>query len=74
VVAFLEIGLLQWRLGAIRDSRWEGAIANRVRVYGGAGYRAAFGVRRVLALLAFLTSCLTTETRGPNLWRGAARP
>lgn len=70
-IAFLGIGLLQWRLGAILDARWEGLLVEGVRIYAGEAYRAAFLVCFVLALLAFLASCLITETHGHNVWRRA---
>lgn len=71
-LAFLGIGLLQWRLGAILDARWEGVLLDGVRVYAGEAYRAAFAVCLVLALLAFVMSCLITETRGRNVWGGSS--
>jgi sugar phosphate permease len=67
-IGFLGIGLLQWRLGALLDARWDGLLVAGVRVYGGDAYRAAFGVCLAIAVLALVAACLIPETRGRNVW------
>lgn len=68
--AFLGAALLQPLLGRIMDSTWSGAMANGVRVYGVADYRAGFGPMLGGAALAVLASLFFHETRCRNLTAG----
>jgi len=68
--AFLGAALLQPLLGWVLDSTWSGAIANGVRVYGAADYRAGFGLMLGGVALAILASVFVHETRCRNLTLG----
>ena len=68
--AFLGAALLQPLLGWVMDSTWSGAVANGVRVYGAADYRAGFGPMLAGAALAVLASLFFRETRCRNLAAG----
>ncbi len=65
---FLSFGLTQWLTGLVLDHRWDGTLVAGVRVYSADAYRAAFVLCLVLALGAFLSACLVTETRCRNIW------
>ena len=69
---FLSFGLTQWLTGLVLDRLWDGTLVAGVRVYGVDAYRAAFALCLALAVGAFLSACLVTETRCRNIW--AARP
>ena len=68
--AFLGAALLQPLLGWVMDSTWSGAVANGVRVYGAADYRAGFDPMLAGAALAVLASLFFRETRCRNLAAG----
>jgi MFS family permease len=68
--AFLGAALLQPLLGWVLDSTWSGAIANGVREYGAADYRAGFGLMLGGVALAILASVFVHETRCRNLTLG----
>jgi hypothetical protein len=70
--AFIFFGLTQWLTGVVLDRLWDGTLVGGVRVYSADAYRAAFALCLALALGAFLSACLVTETRCRNIW-GAAR-
>jgi MFS family permease len=65
---FLSFGLTQWLTGVLLDHRWDGAVVVGARVYGADAYRAAFTLCLALAVGAFLSACLVTETRCRNVW------
>lgn len=69
--AFLFFGLTQWLTGVVLDHLWDGTLVEGVRVYSAGAYRAAFGLCLALALGAFLSACLVTETRCRNIWSAA---
>lgn len=66
--AFTFFGLTQWLTGVVLDRLWDGTLAGGVRVYSADAYRAAFALCLALALGAFLSACLVTETRCRNIW------
>jgi len=66
--AFLFFGLTQWLTGLVLDRLWDGTVVSGVRVYSADAYRAAFALCLALALMAFLSACLVTETRCRNIW------
>lgn len=68
---FLSFGLTHWVTGIVLDRHWEGALAAGARVYGAGAYRAAFALCLVLAVGAFVSACLSPETRGRNIWSAA---
>jgi sugar phosphate permease len=69
--AFISFGLAQWLTGVVLDRLWDGTLDAGVRVYSAGAYRAAFALCLALAVGAFLSACLVTETRCRNIWSGA---
>jgi sugar phosphate permease len=69
--AFIFFGLTQWLTGVVLDHLWDGILVGGVRVYSADAYRAAFTLCLALALGAFLSACLVTETRCRNIWSPA---
>jgi sugar phosphate permease len=65
---FLSFGVMQWLTGLVLDQRWDGTLVAGARVYSADAYRAAFALCLALALGAFLSACLVTETRCRNIW------
>ena len=65
---FLSFGLTQWLTGLVLDRLWDGTLVAGARVYGPDAYRAAFALCLALAIGAFLSACLVTETRCRNIW------
>jgi len=68
--AFLSFGVTQWLTGLVLDRLWDGPLVAGARVYGPDAYRAAFTLCLALAVGAFLSACLVTETRCRNIWTG----
>jgi sugar phosphate permease len=66
--AFLFFGVTQWLTGVVLDRLWDGTLVAGVRVYSADAYRAAFALCLALALGAFVSACLVTETRCRNIW------
>jgi sugar phosphate permease len=65
---FLSFGLTQWLTGLMLDRLWDGTLVAGARVYGPDAYRAAFALCLALAIGAFVSACLVTETRCRNIW------
>jgi sugar phosphate permease len=65
---FLSFGVTQWVTGLVLDRLWDGTLVAGARVYGADAYRAAFALCLALAIGAFLSACLVTETRCRNIW------
>lgn len=65
---FLSFGVTQWLTGLVLDRLWDGALVAGARVYGHDAYRAAFALCLALAIGAFVSACLVTETRCRNIW------
>ncbi len=65
---FLSFGVTQWLTGLVLDRLWDGTLVAGARVYSVDAYRAAFALCLALAIGAFLSACLVTETRCRNIW------
>lgn len=65
---FLSFGVTQWLTGLVLDRLWDGTLIAGARVYSVDAYRAAFALCLALAIGAFLSACLVTETRCRNIW------
>jgi sugar phosphate permease len=65
---FLSFGITQWLTGLVLDRLWDGTLVAGARVYSVDAYRAAFALCLALAIGAFLSACLVTETRCRNIW------
>jgi sugar phosphate permease len=65
---FLSFGVTQWLTGLVLDRLWDGTLVAGARVYGHDAYRAAFALCLALAIGAFVSACLVTETRCRNIW------
>lgn len=65
---FLSFGVTQWLTGHVLDRLWDGTLVAGARVYSVDAYRAAFALCLALAIGAFLSACLVTETRCRNIW------
>jgi sugar phosphate permease len=65
---FLSFGLTQWLTGLLLDRLWDGTLVAGARVYSVDAYRAAFALCLALAIGAFFSACLVTETRCRNIW------
>lgn len=65
---FLSFGVTQWVTGLVLDRLWDGTLVAGARVYSVDAYRAAFALCLALAIGAFLSACLVTETRCRNIW------
>jgi predicted MFS family arabinose efflux permease len=66
---FALFALLQWLTGAVLDLGWAGAMATGRRLYPAAAYQQMFAVCAALAVVAFVSALLVTETRCENVWR-----
>jgi len=65
---FLGFALTQWVMGVILDTRWQGLVAQGVRVYPPTAYEAAFTLCLGVAIAAFVAATRVTETRCRNVW------
>jgi sugar phosphate permease len=68
--AFLGAAILQPLFGWVMDASWSGAMANGVRVYGAADYRAGFILMLGGVALAVVASTFFHETHRRNLTLG----
>jgi len=69
---FLGAAFTQGPLGALLDSRWEGAMVAGARAYPLEAYRLAFWACGGFVLAAALATLLVVETRGRNVHRELA--
>jgi predicted MFS family arabinose efflux permease len=66
---FLGAAILQPLVGWVLDARWQGTMANGVRVYSADDYRLSLTLLGGAALLGTVSSFFITETRCRNIWQ-----